>query len=167
MLSLTPLSFCLLGNSGLLPPRRSNSTQFYPCLQDPAQIPGQRRSRGLGVEHMRNLIPGLIHTRYVAMRSHFTPLRHFPHLEHGADRIYFIHGVIDLFHSWGYQHHERIREENRGWTGSPDYKSAIQGGFDLVEINYEGVAREIRQFAEVQMVNLKVREGTDRELSCH
>lgn len=37
----------------------------------------------------------------------------------------------------------------------------------MVEINYEGVAREIRQFAEVQMVNLKIREGTDRELSCH
>lgn len=49
----------------------------------------------MGVEHMRNLIPGLIHTRYVAMRSHFTPLRHFPHLEHGADRIYFTHGVIN------------------------------------------------------------------------
>lgn len=49
----------------------------------------------LGVGHIRNLRPAPSHMRRVPTGSHLLPPSHSPHLENGADRNYFIHGVIN------------------------------------------------------------------------
>lgn len=92
---LIPLSICLcsiiLACSHIECPTQHSSN---PCLQDAVHIPCQR-STSFGVEHMRNLRPAPCHMRRVPTGSHLPPPSHSPHLENGADRIYFIHGVIN------------------------------------------------------------------------
>lgn len=144
------LVFLFLACSHLEGPTQHSSN---PCLQDAVHIPCQR-STGFGAGHR----PAPSHMRPVPTGSHLPPPSHSPHLENGADRIYFIHGVINTMR-------ELERRIEAGQAANS--KSALQEVLIQPTVEYEGVAKGNRQFSEVQMVTLEAREDIGRELSCH
>ena len=148
------LVFLILAWSHLEGPTQHSSN---PCLQDAVHIPCQR-STGFGVGHKRNLRPAPSHMRHVPTGSHLPAPSHSPHLENGAERICFIHGVINTMR-------ELERRIEAGQVANS--KSALQVVLSQLTVEYEGVAKGKRQFSEVQMVTLEARENISRELSCH